>query len=82
MSTAPRFVEPAVMDRPPKAHRFDVFSPKLGRQVTLFGRDALDLWTTLEGSPQVLSFCERPMRIPGASNCRKISRRATARPSG
>jgi hypothetical protein len=70
MSTAPRFVEPAVMDRPPKAHRFDVYSPKLGRQVTLFGRDALDLWTTLEGSPQVLSFCERPMKIPGASRHR------------
>ena len=70
MSTAPRFVEPVVMDRPPKAHRFDVYSPKLGRQATLFGRDALDLWTTLEGSPQVLSFCERPMKIPGASRHR------------
>lgn len=70
MSTAPRFVEPAVMDRPHKAHRFDVYSPKLKRQVTLFGRNALDLWTTLEGSPPVLSFCERPMKVPGASKHR------------
>jgi hypothetical protein len=47
-----------------------LYSPKLRRQVTLFGRNALDLWTTLEGSSQVLSFCERPMKIPGASRHR------------
>ncbi len=65
MSTAPRFVEPASSDRPHAAHRFDVYSPKLKRQVTLFGRNALDLWTTIEGSPLVLNYCERPAKIPG-----------------
>jgi hypothetical protein len=70
MSTALRFVGPVLSDRPYKAHRFDVYSPKLRRQVTLFGGDALDLWTTLEGSPQVLSFCERPMKIQGVSRSR------------
>lgn len=70
MSTAPRFVEPVLSDRPHQAHRFDVYSPKLKRQITLFGRHALDLFTTLEGSPQVVSFCERPAKIPGMSKTR------------
>lgn len=70
MPAAPRFAEPVSNDRPVKAHRFDVYSPKLRRQVTLFGRSALDLWTTLEGSPQVQSFCERPMKIPGLAKNR------------
>lgn len=70
MSSALRFTEPVSSDRPHKAHRFDVYSPKLKRQLTLFGRDALNLWTTLEGSPQVLSFCERPMKIPGLAKNR------------
>lgn len=70
MSSAPRFAEPVSSDRPHKAHRFDVYSPKLRRHVTLFGRHALNLWTTLEGSPQVLNFCERPAKIPGMSKTR------------
>lgn len=65
MSTALRYIQPISSDRPPAAHRFDVYSPKLKRQLTLFGRGVLDLWTTLEGSPQVRSFCERPLKIPG-----------------
>lgn len=64
MCAAPRFKESAYNRRPYGCHRYDVFSPKLQRQVTLFGRHALDLWTTLEASPQVISFCERPMLIP------------------
>lgn len=67
MCAAPRFKEPAYNRRPYGCHRYDVFSPKLQRQVTLYGRNALDLWTTLEASPQVLSFCERPMLIPDIS---------------
>lgn len=71
MSTPPRYGGPASSDRPHGAHRFDVYSPKLQRQVTLFGRYALDLWTTLEASPQVISFCERPIKFPerGRNRC-------------
>jgi len=32
----------------------------------LFGRHALDLWITLEASSSVLSYCERPLIIPGS----------------
>lgn len=64
MASAPRFRESAFNRRPYGCHRYDVYSPKLHRQITLFGRDALDLWTTLEASSQVLSYCERPLLIP------------------
>ena len=64
MGSVPRFKESAFNRRPYGAHRYDVYAPKLQRQVTLLGRQALDLWTTLEADPQVLSYCERPLIIP------------------
>lgn len=64
MESVPRFKESAFNRRPYGAHRYDVYAPKLQRQLTLFGRDAIDLWTTLEASPQVLRYCERPLVIP------------------
>jgi len=67
MGSIPRFKESALNRRPYGAHRYDVYAPKLQRQLTLFGRQALDLWTTLEASPQVLSYCERPLVIPESS---------------
>lgn len=67
MVCAPRFRESAFNRRPYGCHRYDVYSPKLHRQVTLFGLDALDLWTTLEASSQVASYCERPLLIPESS---------------
>lgn len=67
MESVPRFKESAFNRRPYGAHRYDVYAPKLQRQLTLYGRQALDLWTTLEASPQVVSYCERPLVIPGSS---------------
>lgn len=64
MCASPRFTEPAHNRRPYSCHRYDVYSPKLQRRVTLFGRQALDLWITLEASHQVLSYCERPALVP------------------
>lgn len=40
----PRFVRAVNSTRPYGAHRFDLFGPKIGRRLTLFGRRALDLW--------------------------------------
>jgi hypothetical protein len=64
MESGPRFKESAFDRRPYGTHRYDVYAPKLQRQLTLFGRRTLDLWTTLEASPQVLSYCERPLIVP------------------
>jgi hypothetical protein len=50
--------------RPYGSHRYDVFAPKLGRAVTLFGREALDAWTVLESDPAVITYCERPLVVP------------------
>ncbi|WP_136223495.1 hypothetical protein [Massilia sp. Mn16-1_5] len=66
MACVPRFRESGFNRRPFGCHRYDVYSPKLHRQITLFGRHALDLWITLEASSSVLSYCERPIIIPGS----------------
>lgn len=70
MACVPRFKESASNRRPFGCHRFDVYSPKLHRQIMLFGRQALDLWVTLEASSSVLSYCERPLIIPGSNPAR------------
>jgi hypothetical protein len=70
MAYVPRFKEPAFNRRPFGCHRYDVYSPKLHRQITLFGRQALDLWVTLEASSPVLSYCERPLVIPSSRPAR------------
>jgi hypothetical protein len=64
MGTTPRFKESAFNRRPFGSHRFDVYSPKLSRQLILFGMSAVDLWTTLEADPAVITFCERPTMLP------------------
>lgn len=66
MESVPRYKEAVLNKRPYRSHRYDVYAPKLQRQVTLFGRNALDLWTSLEASAQVLTYCERPLLIPEA----------------
>lgn len=64
MGSVPRYKESVLNRRPYHSHRYDVYAPKLQRQVTLFGRNVLDLWTSLEASAQVLTYCERPLIIP------------------
>lgn len=64
MGTSPRFKESAFNRRPFGSHRFDVYSPKLSRQLVLFGLSTVDLWTTLEADPAVITFCERPIMLP------------------
>ena|SRR5471030_1431075 len=64
MGMSSRFMQPAYNRRPFGSHRFDVYSPKISRQLTLFGMAAVDLWTSLEADPDILTFCERPLLIP------------------
>ena len=51
---------PVEVGRPPFRHRYEVFSPKLERRVTLFSWDAVLVWTLIEGIAQIDRFCERP----------------------
>ena len=61
---APRFQRAVRTPRPPRTHRFDLFGPKIGRRLTLYGRNPLHLWLRLEADPQVDAYCERPLYIP------------------
>lgn len=58
-----RFDVPAETRRPGKAHRYDVFGPKIGRSLTFFHPRAVDTWIDLERDAAVTWYCERPVRI-------------------
>jgi hypothetical protein len=55
-----RFTKPCHSERPARSDRFDVFSPKLGRPLTLFSYLQFQQWLLLEAFPSVKAFCERP----------------------
>jgi hypothetical protein len=61
----PDFIEPTdflpvELKRPPCLHRYDPFSPKLSRRLTLFSWNAVLLWTMIERHPAIKTFCKRP----------------------
>ncbi len=58
-----RFQAPADDRRPYRCHRFDVWSPKLNRRLTLFGEWALNAWIAIEADPSITGLCERPMVV-------------------
>jgi hypothetical protein len=62
-----RSFEPLTLPCPRGAHRYDVFSLKLGRRLTLYRRSAFEAWLMLEANPAAKTFCERPgfMTIDG-----------------
>ncbi|KWN80978.1 hypothetical protein [Burkholderia ubonensis] len=68
----PRFVHAVNSTRPYGAHRYDLFGPKIGRRLTLFGQRALDPWGRLESDPNVLAYCERPLCIPDTKPSRPV----------
>ncbi|MFM0671569.1 hypothetical protein [Paraburkholderia sediminicola] len=68
----PRFLRAVNNARPHGAHRYDLFGPKIGRRLTLFGRLAFDLWVRLESDPHVVTYCERPLCIPDAKPSRVV----------
>jgi hypothetical protein len=53
-------LQPLVLARPRGAHRFEAFSLKLARRVTLYRHVALQQWVLFEASPTVEVFCESP----------------------
>ena len=56
----PKDFLPVEVNRPPYLHRYDLFSPKLSRRLTLFSWNAVLLWTMIESHPAIKQFCERP----------------------
>jgi hypothetical protein len=64
MASKVRFSTAADNTRPYKSHRYEVFSLKLARKISLFGQTPLNAWIALEADPAVVSYCERPLVIP------------------
>jgi len=58
------FDTPLTVRRPHGSYRFDVFSLKAGRRMTLFGKAALSQFIELEADHEVTALCERPLLIP------------------
>lgn len=63
---------PVAVARPYGSYRFDVFSMKLKRSMTLYGEAALMTWVDLEADPQVTDLCERPLVIDGCKPRRAV----------
>jgi len=51
--------------RPAGRRRIEVFSPKIGRHLSLGGYDAYRTWLVIEANPHIVTFCERPTYVDG-----------------
>jgi hypothetical protein len=66
------FDKPLAISRPYKSYRFDGFSLKADRRVTLYGKPALCQLIELEANAEVTALCERPLIIPDTSPKRVV----------
>jgi hypothetical protein len=65
---ATRHLEPVTQARSRGQRRIITYSPKLARRVQLHSYAAQRLWLTLETDPNIVRFCERPVRIVNATS--------------
>lgn len=68
-----RYEKPADNRRPYGSHRYEVWSPKLRRGVTLYGYIALKTWIYLESLPDIKAFCERPLAFNKSVKSRRVA---------
>src|SRR5437868_3617593 len=55
---------PVKVARPPYLHRYELFSPKINRRLTLFSWNAVLQWILIESDAAIEGFCERPGLAP------------------
>ena len=60
--------EPLPMPAGATRRRLEVFSPKLGRRLSLSSYDQWRCWLIIEANPAITTFCERPMRVAGGGS--------------
>ncbi len=60
------YTRPLPFVRRASDRRIEVFSPKLGRRLSLTSYGAWQLWLALEANPAASTFCERPTFIAGS----------------
>ena len=51
--------------RPAGRRHIAVFSPKIGRRLSLGSYDASRTWLVIEANPDIVTFCERPTYVEG-----------------
>ena len=66
------YESPMTVKRPYGSYRYDVFSLKAGRRMTLFGKAALSQFIELEADHEVTALCERPLKIPDPKSNRVV----------
>ena len=64
--SGPVYARPLPFVRRASDRRIEVFSPKLGRRLSLMSYAAWQLWLALEANPAASTFCERPTFIAGS----------------
>lgn len=60
------YTRPLPLVRRASDRRIEIFSPKLGRRLSLSSYAAWQLWLALEANPAVAAFCERPAALDGS----------------
>ena len=60
------YARPLPFVRRASDRRIEVFSPKLGRRLSLTSYGAWQLWLALEANPAASTFCERPTSSAGS----------------
>src|SRR5450631_3854698 len=68
----PMFPRPLPLVRRGAQRRIEVFSPKLGRRLSLSSYAGWQLWLALEANPAVSTFCERPTYIESSATERRV----------
>ena len=61
------YARPLPFVRRASDRRIEVFSPKLGRRLSLSSYAAWQLWLALEANPLATTFCERPTLLAGSA---------------
>lgn len=59
------YTRPLPFTRGGSRRRIEVFSPKLGRRMSLSSYETWQIWLALEANPAVSTFCERPTFVEG-----------------
>jgi len=72
MSQNLRYTGPADNHRPYGSTRYEVWSPKLRRGITLYGDVPLKAWIYLESIPAVEAFCERPLTFKRTKKAKRV----------
>lgn len=65
MTKSMPYTRPVPFSRPSGRRRIEVFSPKIGRRLSLGSYDASRTWLVIEANPHIVTFCERPTYVDG-----------------